>query len=119
MKKTKQCEITGVNAAMCRKAVAHWKRERKKAGLPLDKPDDLELMRGTGTYVSMIPPPPIPGTDEYYRCMNQWYQCYMQASYLDSYMVQIANLEAQVDQGFLSLQCYIESYATCIGGAMV
>jgi hypothetical protein len=36
MKKPKQCPTTGVNSAMCRKAVAQWKRERKKAGLPLD-----------------------------------------------------------------------------------
>ena len=99
------CEITGVNAKFIRKAVAHWKKF------------DIDPLAKTGTsYVASLPPPPLPGTPEYYRCIQSWYQCYMQASYLDNYRNQMAQLQQQITNGEIMLTGYLEGYAQCIGG---
>lgn len=109
-KKTKQCETTGVNAALIRKAVAAWKRSQKDIGIPLAK------FKSQLSYVGSLPPPPTAGTPEYYRCINDWYRCYMQASYLDNYRNQMAQLQQQITNGEIMLTGYLEGYAQCISG---
>ena len=101
----KQCEITGVNEGLYRRAVAEWKRETKPKA---------RMRASTMSFVGQLPPPP---TSQYYHCMSKWYQCYMQASYLDSYRRQMASIEQQMTYGEINLAAHLESYAACIGGS--
>jgi hypothetical protein len=107
MSTTKQCENTGIPAGLLRKAVATWKR------LDIDP-----KAKAAASYVASLPPPPMPNSPEYYRCISRWYQCFMQAQYLDQYYTQIAQLQQQMATGELLLTAYLDSYANCIGGIM-
>ena len=120
-KKPKQCETTGINAGLIRKAVKHWGKESKPFVIPGVDEQYAPSMTGviaaaTLSYVGSLPPPPAYGTPEYYRCINDWYRCYMQASYLDQYRVQMAQLQQQITNGEIMLTGYLEGYAQCIGG---
>ena len=117
-KKKTQCETTGVNAGLLRKAVTRWTKERRAFKLPIDKQPKKPsaAVRAELSYVASMPPPPLPGTPEYYRCMSNWYQCYMQASYLDGYRTQVAQMQQQITNGEIMLTGYLEGYAQCIGG---
>ena len=101
----KQCETTGVNDRLYREAVRQWRREAKPK---------TTMRASTLSFVGQLPPPP---TSQYYHCMSRWYQCYMQASYLDSYRRQMASIEQQMTYGEINLTAYLESYAACIGGS--
>lgn len=121
MKTTKkQCEITGVNAGMYRRAIKHWGRERKRRGLSLEAiAPKSQVMASvvSVSYVASLPPPPSDPAD--YHCMTFWYQCYMQASYLDGYRNQVAQIQQQITYGEINLVAYLESYASCLGGIPV
>lgn len=113
------CETTGVNAKMLRSAVKCWEKERRKAGLSLEpiRPKSRLLAATLSvSYVASLPPPPAYGTPEYTRCIQFWYQCYMQASYLDNYRNQMAQIQQQITNGEINLTGYLSGYANCIGG---
>ena len=112
----KQCEITGINPALLRKAKKHWEKERKRAGLPLFGVDS-EAQQETAfltSYVASLPPYPTDPDDMH--CMSNWYSCYMEASYLDTYREMAANIQQQMTYGEINLTAYLDSYAACIGG---
>lgn len=115
MKTTKkQCEITGVNPALLRKAQRHWRAERKRHSLGYKALDTGLLSDGNFGYVASLPP--YPTLPEDLHCMDDWYTCYMQASYLDGYAEQLAQIQQQITAGEINLVAYLESYASCIGG---
>jgi hypothetical protein len=112
------CETIGVNAMFLRDAIDAWHsvRERTKIGYGLLKTKRLVKSAMAVSYVASLPPPPVYGTPEYQRCIQYWYQCYMQASYLDSYRVQAAQMQQQITNGEINLTGYLSGYAQCIGG---
>jgi hypothetical protein len=111
---TKQCEITGINPGLLRKAKQHWRAERKRHSLGYKALDAGLLSDGNIGYVASLPPYPTDPDD--LHCMPNWYNCYMEASYLDTYREMDANIQQQMTYGEINLTAYLDSYAACIGG---
>ena len=117
-KPTCKCENTGVNEEVIRRQIAEWKKARRKAGLPLT--DEPERMRAVGdTYVATIPPPPISGTPDYYRCISKWSAAFQQAQMLDAYRNMITSLQRNETDGAAGLFTLAQAYVDCLQGTPV
>ena len=114
-KQSCKCGNTGVNEEVIRRQIAEWKKARRKAGLPLT--DEPERMGAVGdTYVATIPPPPIPGTPDYYRCISKWSAAFQQAQVLDGYRNMIISLQRTETDGAAVLVTLAQAYVDCLQG---
>ena len=110
-----RCESTGVSEAMFRQQAAEWRKARRKARLPLT--GDCDRMMAVGdSYVASIPPPPIPGTPDYYRCVGKWSTTFQQAQMLDTYRKMITQMQRQETDGAAILLTLAEAYTNCMTG---
>jgi hypothetical protein len=102
----KQCE-TGVPLSIIRDAIRGWAAQQVDADRYAALP---------GGYVSKLPAPPASGSPDWTRCIQKWYNAYMQANMMDSWLQQMGTLQGQLNSGEAILTALTAAYTDCMTG---
>ena len=92
------------------KAIAEWQKQRQA----VDGETPLEAC-GSVSVVASLPPPPM----DRYDCMDEWYMCYMFASYIDTYTADVVAINERIGLAEAELITALQNYTDCMLGIPV